>query len=98
GLLAAEILSWMVVYLRDLYPYGVYLWDLVAAVNATDPKLCQGERVHIQVVTELGDEEGRTVVGSGQLPNTTVCLIPQAEEIKHRIARHLLRQTIPNKD
>ena len=90
GLLAAEILSWMVVYLRDLYPDGVYLWDLVAAVNATDPDLCQGERVHIQVVTELGDEKGRTVAVSGQLPNTTVCLIPQAEEIKQRIARHIL--------
>ena len=98
GRLAAEILSWMIDYLLGLFPDCVYLWDLLTAVNATDPDLCQGEWVHIQVVTELGDEEGRTVVGSGQLPNTTVCLIPQAEEIKHRIARHLLRQTIPNKD
>lgn len=68
--MAAEILSWMLVYLREMYPEGVYLWDFVAAVNATDPNLCQGERVHVQVVTEPGAEEGRTVVVSDHPPNT----------------------------
>ena len=91
--MAAEILSWMLVYLREMYPEGVYLWDFVAAVNATDPNLCQGERVHVQVVTEPGAEEGRTVVVSDHPPNATVCLTPWAEEIKQRVTRHILRRT-----
>jgi len=37
GGLAAEILGWMLDHFRELYPEGVYLWDLLAATNATDP-------------------------------------------------------------
>jgi len=89
GILAGEILGWMLDYEREMFPDGVYLWDLVAAVNTTDPDLCQGEGVHIQVVTEPGDEQGRTVVVSDQSPNATVSLTPKADEFKKRVAQIL---------
>jgi pyrimidine-specific ribonucleoside hydrolase len=89
GILATKILRLMLRYLSDMYPEGVCLWDLVAAVNATNPDLCQQEQVHIQVVTESGDEEGRTVVISDQPANVTACLKPQADEIKNLVAQTL---------
>jgi purine nucleosidase/pyrimidine-specific ribonucleoside hydrolase len=89
GRLAAEILRRSLVYLRDMFPEGVHLWDLVAAVHATNPDLCQREQVHIQVVTESGEEEGRTVVGRDQPANATVCLTPKADGMKRLVARIL---------
>jgi pyrimidine-specific ribonucleoside hydrolase len=89
GKLAAEILRWYLDYLHYIFPDGVYLWDLVAAVNVANPDLCQEEQVHIQVVTEPGDEEGRTVVVRDQPPNATAYLAPKADEIKCRVAQTL---------
>jgi pyrimidine-specific ribonucleoside hydrolase len=83
GVLAAEILRWM---LGSWYPEGVYVWDLVAAVNATDPALCEQEELQVRVVTEPGDEEGRTVVVGGHSANVTACLEPQAEAMKDLVA------------
>jgi pyrimidine-specific ribonucleoside hydrolase len=89
GKLAAEILRWYLHNLHDIYPEGVYIWDLLAAVNATHPDLCQPEQVHIQVVTESGDEEGRTVVVRGRPANATAYLTPNVDEIKHLVAQTL---------
>jgi pyrimidine-specific ribonucleoside hydrolase len=89
GKLAAEILRWYLHYLDDMYPEGVYIWDLVAAVNTTNPDLCQQEQVHIQVVTESGEEEGRTVVVRDQPANATAYLAPKVDEIKHLVAQIL---------
>lgn len=86
GVLAAEILRWM---LRSWFPEGVYAWDLVAAVNATDSDLCRYERVHVQVVTVSGPEQGRTVVVRDQPPNTAACLSPEADAIRRRVAEVL---------
>jgi purine nucleosidase/pyrimidine-specific ribonucleoside hydrolase len=85
-ILAAEILR---LFLDHLNLEGVFLWDLLSAVNATDTNLCQHERVHVQVITDSGDEEGRTVVVSGQPANTTAFLIPQEDEIKQFVAQTL---------
>lgn len=89
GKLAAEILRGYLDLLHDYFPEGMYLWDLLATVNVTNPDLCQGEQVHIQVVTEPGDEEGRTAVVRGQPANATAYLTPKADEIKQLVARTL---------
>lgn len=86
GKLTAKILRWYLNYLTDLYPEGVYLWDLIAAINTTDPDLCQGEEVHVQVLTDTGEEEGRTIVVEGKPSNVTAFLTPQIEEIKSKAA------------
>lgn len=86
GVLAAEILRWM---LRSWSPTGVYAWDLVAAVNATNPNLCQDTQAHLRVVTDPGDQQGHTVVDSSQPANTSVCMTPQAEAVKRRTAQVL---------
>ncbi|MCJ7626592.1 MAG: nucleoside hydrolase [Anaerolineaceae bacterium] len=86
GILAAEILRFFLEYSN---PDGVYLWDLLAAANTTNPDLCQHEWVHIRVVTDSGDEEGRTVVVSDQPENTSAFLIPQEDEIKQLVAQTL---------
>ena len=83
--IAAEILSWMIDSMRELFPDGVYLWDVLTAVNATDPTLSQKEPHHIQVFTDPGEEQGHTVVVADQSPNTTVCLAPRAELVKQRV-------------
>ena len=87
GKLAAEILRWYLDFLSDMFPEGVYMWDLVAAVNVINPEFCQGQQVHIQVVSESGDEEGRTVVVRDQPANATAYLAPKANEIKHLVAQ-----------
>jgi purine nucleosidase/pyrimidine-specific ribonucleoside hydrolase len=89
GKLATEILRWMLHRLRDVFPDGVYLWDLLAAVDAIDPNLCQHEQVHIRVVTEAGDEEGHTVIVPDLPANTTAILKPNVDEIKRHVAQML---------
>ena len=82
--MAAEILRWLLNYIN---PAGVYIWDLVAAVHTTNSDLCRQEKVHVQVVTEPGDEEGLTIVIDNQLSNATVYLAAQVEEIKRTVAQ-----------
>ena len=83
GVLAAEILRWM---LASWYPEGVYAWDLMAAVDLTNPELCSHSDVHVRVNTQPGIEQGQTIVEDEKVPNTSVCLIPSAEEIKAQVA------------
>jgi len=87
GKLAAEILRGYLNYLVDLYPEGAFLWDLLAAINTSDPDFCQGEEVHVQVLTDPGEEEGRTIVVEGKPPNATAFLNPQVEAIKIQAAQ-----------
>jgi pyrimidine-specific ribonucleoside hydrolase len=89
GKLAAEILRWYLDFMADYYPEGAYMWDLVAAVNVTNPDLCQAEQVHVQVLTEPGDEQGHTVVVRDQPPNVTAYMTPKADEIKRQVAQTL---------
>jgi purine nucleosidase/pyrimidine-specific ribonucleoside hydrolase len=82
GVMAAEILSWM---LDRFNTEGGYLWDLLTAVHTTDPDLCETENVHVQIETELGDEEGRTVVIGDQPPNLIASLAPQKSAVKKQV-------------
>ncbi len=78
GVLAGDLLQWM---LDSWSSTGVYVWDLVAAVNATDPALCPEVSLAVDVFVAPGPDQGRTVV-TDQSPNATVCLDPDPEQIK----------------
>lgn len=83
GVLAAEILRWM---LRSWFPEGVYAWDVVAAVDMTEPDVCQHMDQYIRIVTEPGDGQGQTIVDDSQPSNTSICMTPMAEKLKARVA------------
>ncbi|MCJ7694804.1 MAG: nucleoside hydrolase [Anaerolineaceae bacterium] len=78
GALAGHILQWML----DSWSTGsTFIWDLVAAVNATDPSLCPEIPVAVDIVTAHGPEQGQTVI-IGQMPNTIICLDPDLMQVK----------------
>ncbi len=79
GILSAEILRWM---LRSWFPTGVFAWDVVAAVDLTDPEYCIHEDHFVWVDTASGDEQGRTLVDDRQAPNMSVCLLPNQDQNK----------------
>jgi pyrimidine-specific ribonucleoside hydrolase len=83
GALASEILRWM---LSSWYAEGVYAWDVVAAVDLTDPDVCQHIEKYVRIVTEPGDEQGKMVVDDSQPANTSVCLIPLGAVLKDHVA------------
>jgi purine nucleosidase/pyrimidine-specific ribonucleoside hydrolase len=78
GVLAGKLLQWM---LDSWSSTGVYVWDLVAAVNATDPALCPEVSVAVDIIVAQGPDQGRTVI-TDQSPNATVCLDPDPEGMK----------------
>jgi inosine-uridine nucleoside N-ribohydrolase len=87
GVAAAEVLQWM---LDSWSPAGVFIWDLVAALEAADPTLCPLVPLSVEVVTAAGPEQGRTAVTDGS-PNTAVCLAPDGEGVKALAAEVLGR-------
>jgi pyrimidine-specific ribonucleoside hydrolase len=78
GVLAGKLLQRM---LDSGSSQGIYVWDLVAAVAATDPALCPAITRSIDVLTAPGPDQGRTVV-TDQPHNTTICLDPDPEQVK----------------
>jgi len=82
AIMASQLLKWM---LNEWFEKGVYVWDVVAAVNLTKPELCDNEAFHVEVSTEKGPDEGRTVVIDGKTPNLTACLHPYAHDIRNHV-------------
>jgi purine nucleosidase/pyrimidine-specific ribonucleoside hydrolase len=78
GAMAGELLQWM---LDSWSPSGVYVWDLAAAVQATNSTVCPEVRLAINIFTNPGPEQGRTVVTQGE-PNVSVCFDPDIGQIK----------------
>ena len=78
GILAADLLQWMLDSWSLTY---ANIWDLVAAVNATDPALCPDVSLSVDILVAPGPEQGRTVI-TDQLPNATVCLDPEPEKMR----------------
>jgi len=78
GAMAGELLNWM---LDSWSPEGVYIWDLVAAVQATHPSVCPEVQQAVNIVTSPGPEQGRTVVTQGE-PNILVCFEPDSGQVK----------------
>jgi inosine-uridine nucleoside N-ribohydrolase len=62
----------------------LYIWDLVAAVSATDGRLCPWTPLAVDVITAGGEEQGRTIVTSGPA-NIDACLDPDVAQIKLRV-------------
>ncbi len=82
AIMANQLLTWM---LDEWFEKGVYVWDVVAAVNLTHPELCEREALYVEVSTEIGPEEGRTVVIDGKSPNLIACLHPYAQDIRNHV-------------
>jgi len=80
--MAGEFLEWM---LRSWSLEAAYIWDLVAAVSATDPKLCPEVQLALKVDLDAGSEQGRTVIVSDPA-FAWVCLDPDSEQIRARVA------------
>ena len=78
GAMAGKLLQWM---LDSWSPEGVYIWDLVAAVQATNPALCPETSLAVDIVTTPGSEQGQTLVVD-ESPNLTACLNPDLAQIK----------------
>jgi purine nucleosidase/pyrimidine-specific ribonucleoside hydrolase len=68
GVLAGKLLQWM---LDSWSSKGVYIWDLVAAVSATDPALCPEVSLAVDILIEPGPEQGQTVIPD-RTPNVSV--------------------------
>jgi pyrimidine-specific ribonucleoside hydrolase len=78
GIMAGNLLQWM---LDSWSPQGVYIWDLVAAVQATNPSVCPEVPLAINIITSPGPEQGQTLVKQGE-PNILVCLDPDVGQMK----------------
>jgi purine nucleosidase/pyrimidine-specific ribonucleoside hydrolase len=87
GALAADLLNWM---LSSWSETGVYVWDLVAAVSATDTDLCPEVPFPLDVIVAPGPDQGRTVIVD-RPANAGVCLDPKAAQIQARAAQVLGR-------
>jgi purine nucleosidase/pyrimidine-specific ribonucleoside hydrolase len=81
-MMAGDFLEWM---LRSWSLEAAYIWDLVAAVSATDPELCPEVQLALNVELDPGPEQGRTIV-EGDSANVWVCLDPDSEQIRARVA------------
>ena len=81
--LAANLLEWM---LQTMSPGGVYVWDLVAGVNATTPALCEQQPSPVRVITKSGDQQGRTIIDRTAPPNTNVCIMPDEDAMRKHVS------------
>jgi pyrimidine-specific ribonucleoside hydrolase len=87
GALAGKLLQWM---LDSWSKQGVLVWDLVAAINATDPAVCPEVPLAVDILVAPGPDQGRTVL-TDQNPNVFVCLDPDPDQIK-ALAAAILRR------
>jgi inosine-uridine nucleoside N-ribohydrolase/CubicO group peptidase (beta-lactamase class C family) len=90
GVLAGKLLQWM---LQSWSSEGVYIWDLVAAVQATHSALCPETELAVEVVTSRGSEQGRTVI-TDKAANVFVCLHPVPDQVK-ALAASVLAADLP---
>jgi inosine-uridine nucleoside N-ribohydrolase len=61
------------------------MWDLTAAIAMLKPEFCPFIPLHLDVVTEDGPHSGQTAVVPGEGTNISVCLDPDAEEIRQHL-------------
>jgi purine nucleosidase/pyrimidine-specific ribonucleoside hydrolase len=78
GTLAGDLLQWM---LDSWSSDAVYVWDLVAAVNAAEPGLCAEIPLSVDVLVAPGPDQGRTVI-TDDPPNASVCLDPDSDQAR----------------
>ena len=80
-IMAGEFLDWM---LRSWSLDAAYIWDLVAAVAATDPRLCPEVQLALDVNVDPGPDQGQTILTDGTA-NVWVCLQPDSGQIRARV-------------
>jgi purine nucleosidase/pyrimidine-specific ribonucleoside hydrolase len=78
GIMAGKLLQWM---MDSWQVQSVYIWDLVAAINATDVSLCPESPLAVDILVASGPEQGKIVHGEGAA-NITACLSPDAEQMR----------------
>ena len=81
NIMAGEFLDWM---LRSWSLDAAYIWDLVAAVAATDPRLCPEVQLALDVNIDPGPDQGQTILTDGPA-NVWVCLEPNPGQIRARV-------------
>lgn len=59
----------------------LFVWDLVAAVQATNPALCSEVPLALSVETAPGETQG-DLLKTGGNPNVSVCLEPDAAQVR----------------
>jgi len=74
-------LDWM---LRSWSLDAAYIWDLVAAVAATDPRLCSEVQLALDVNIDPGLDQGQTIL-TDETANVWVCLEPNPGQIRARV-------------
>ncbi len=78
GKLAGNLVQWML----DVWSVdSVYIWDLVAAVQTTQPEVCPETAMGLEIVTDPGLDQGRTQIADREA-NVLVCLNPDPEKVK----------------
>lgn len=85
--LAGNTLKWM---LRSWGIDTVYVWDLVAAVVAADPRVCPEVLLSLDVMVDPGPEQGRTMLVDGPA-NAQVCLEPNPGQVRALVGQTLGR-------
>jgi inosine-uridine nucleoside N-ribohydrolase len=76
--MAGQLLRWM---LDSFSSQGAYVWDLVTAVQATNPSVCPEVPMSLDIVTQTGAEQGRTIITQGAT-NIMVCLTPDKAQVR----------------
>jgi len=61
------------------------IFDLLAAVNTTDPEVCGWTELAINVQTEPGGEQGRTFVDDSISDLTKVCMAPDEDAVRLKV-------------
>jgi len=79
--IAGEFLDWM---LRSWSLDAAYIWDLVAAVVATDPRLCPEVQLALDVNLEPGPDQGQIIL-TDETAKVWVCLEPNSGQIRGRV-------------
>ena len=77
SIIASEFLDFAITVIasdRDPNP----VWDLISAINLSEPSFCEEVPLHIKIDTATlpGETQGQTQVVDGLPPNATVCLNP----------------------
>ncbi len=82
--LAADLLVWKFNFQNsDRFT----IFDLLAAVNTTDPQVCDWTNLHLNIVTKPGTELGRTFIDPAAPSPTKVCLIPDEDAVNSLVIR-----------
>lgn len=84
GIIAAELLDFALSVISEndpLIPNPV--WDLVAAINLSEPSFCKETPLHIKIDTTSAPEvkQGQTLAVPNLPPNAYVCLNPSFENL-----------------